>query len=88
MQDAVAVGATEVTEIHVGKRWTDMDARERLEYHADALEDFMPCPFSRDVLLTWIAAELASGKHKDGGDLDVAYEDWINPGAWDDCEDD
>ncbi|MDM1709590.1 hypothetical protein HX137_02940 [Pseudomonas sp. 165] len=71
-------------EIRVGKRWVEMSTAERLEYHAEALEELLPCPYTRDVLLTWIAAELASGRHKDGADLDIAYEDWVNPGAWDD----
>ena len=77
----------EVTEIVINKRYVDMDGLERLEYIADGLEEFMPCPYPRMKLLAWVAAELILGKHtgSDAGvSLDIAYVGWINPDAYTD----
>lgn len=68
----------EVTEIN--KPYARMDDLERLEYLADDLDAYMPCPYPRDVLLSWVAAQLALGIHTGadaGRTLDNAYEDWI-----------
>ncbi|MGV8890094.1 MAG: hypothetical protein ACOH2P_19085 [Pseudomonas sp.] len=71
------------------KRHAAMSAQERLQYLADDLESYSPCPYSRDVLESWLTLQLASGRLGSGDDagrlLDIAYEDWINP---DDNEDD
>ncbi|WNJ87874.1 hypothetical protein [Pseudomonas canadensis] len=77
------------TEIVMYKRHAEMNAQERLEYLADGLEEYIPCPFSRDVLESWLKLQLDSGRHtgpEAGPSLDIAYEDWINPD--DDDEDD
>lgn len=70
-------------EIVMDKRHAAMNAQERLEYLADDLESYSPCPYSRDVLETWLSIQLASGKLGGGDDagrlLDIAYEDWIDP---------
>jgi hypothetical protein len=77
-------------EIVMDKRHAEMSAQERLQYLADDLESYSPCPYSRDVLESWLALQLASGKLGSGEDagrlLDIAYEDWINPD--DEYEDD
>jgi hypothetical protein len=70
------------TEIVIYKRYAEMNVQERLEYLADDLEAYITCPFSRDVLESWLALQLASGDHtgpEAGPSLDIAYEDWINP---------
>ncbi|MGF6314964.1 hypothetical protein [Pseudomonas frederiksbergensis] len=76
-------------EIVMDKRHAAMSAQERLQYLADDLESYSPCPYSRDVLESWLTLQLASGRLGSGDDagrlLDIAYEDWINP---DDNEDD
>jgi hypothetical protein len=78
------------TEIVLYKRHADMSEQDRLEYLADDLDAYRPCPYTRDVLESWLALQLASGKLGSGDDagriLDIAYEDWINPD--DDNEDD
>lgn len=78
------------TEIVMYKRHAEMSAEERLEYLADDLEAYIPCPYSRDVLESWLSLQLASAEHtgpEAGTSLDIAYEDWINPDD-DDKEDD
>lgn len=63
-----------------GKPYSAMTAQERLKYVADDLESYSPCPYSRDVLETWLALQLASHVHTGpdaGRSLDIAYEDWI-----------
>lgn len=77
------------TEIVMYKRHANMSGQERLEYLADDLEGYIACPFSRDVLESWLSLQLSSGEHigpEAGRSLDIAYEDWINPN--DDEEDD
>lgn len=77
------------TEIIIYKRHADMSEQDRLEYLADDLEAYRECPYTRDVLESWLALQLASGKAGSSEDagrlLDIAYEDWINP---DDNQDD
>lgn len=77
------------TEIIIYKRHADMSEQDRLEYLADDLEAYQECPYTRDVLESWLALQLASGKLGSGEDagrlLDIAYEDWIIP---DDNQDD
>lgn len=69
-----------VTEIVISKPYALMDELERIEYLADDLDAYMPCPHPRLKLLAWVAAELVQGKHTGtdaGASLDNAYEDWI-----------
>lgn len=80
----------EVTVITINKRYADMSADERLAYLADDLHDYKPCPYSRDVLLTWLSSQLASGLHVGtdaGTTLDNAYLDWIDPDEYTDTDD-
>lgn len=75
------------TEIVMYKRHAEMSAQERLEYLADDLEGYIPCPYSRDVLESWLKLQLDSAKHtgpEAGVSLDIAYEDWIKPDDEDD----
>lgn len=69
----------------IPKRHIDMSPEDRLAYLADDLHEYSPGPYSRDVLLTWLSAQLASGAHAGpdaGRTLDIAYEDWINPNEY------
>lgn len=70
----------EVTEIEIDKPYALMDGLERLEFLADHLDAYMPCPYPHLKLLSWVAAELVLGKHTGtdaGASLENAYEDWI-----------
>ena len=74
--------AQQVTEIVINTPYALIDGLERIEYLADDLDAYMPCPYPRLKLLAWVAAELVLGKHTGthaGASLDNAYEDWISP---------
>lgn len=72
----------EVFVVHINKDDGTERVQTRLEYLADDLNDYSPCPYPRDILLTWLSGQLESGAHRGpdaGRTLDIAYEDWINP---------
>lgn len=78
------VAKQEVTEIVINTPYALMDGLERIEYLADDLHAYMPCPYPRLKLLEWVAAELVLGKHigtDASASLDNAYEDWITTNA-------